>query len=308
MPMQRLLIGIVTCTLLALPAAGLATEEYARQTGLACAACHLDPGGGGELTADGKAFSSSRPARQQPGEAAAVLTKGFRLAIGYLHMLTATLWFGTIMYVHLVLKPAYAAGGLPRGEVRVGVLSILVVGLTGLVLSYYRIPSLDMLFHTRFGLLLLAKVGLYLVMVTSATVVVTVIGPRLRRRIQAATPAVTAAVKGMTEAELALHDGQDGRPAYIAYNGQVYDATNSALWQQGQHMARHSAGMDLSEALKLAPHGEEQLHRLPVVGTLRGDPVVETPLFLRVFYAMTYMNLTIVFLIVLILALWRWGW
>jgi len=25
------------------------------------------------------------------------------------------MWFGTILYVHLLLKPAYAARGLPRG-------------------------------------------------------------------------------------------------------------------------------------------------------------------------------------------------
>ena len=39
-----------------------------------------------------------------------------RLIIGYLHLLTAIAWFGTILYVHILLKPACAAKGLPKGE------------------------------------------------------------------------------------------------------------------------------------------------------------------------------------------------
>ncbi len=303
--MKRSVLCIVVFILLSLPVAGLATEEYARQTGLACAACHLDPGGGGELTATGKAFSQRQQAQSQPRQMTTA-AKVFRLAVGYLHMLTAILWFGTILYVHLVLKPAYAAGGLPRGEVRVGVLSMLVMGLTGLILTYYRVTSLDVLLHTRFGVLLLVKVGLYLAMVLSAAVVVTVIGPRLKRKINEPTMPVTDG--DMTSAELAACDGKEGRPAYFAYHGLIYDATKSALWKQGQHMARHSAGMDLSEALKLAPHEEDRVLRLPVVGKLLAGRPEKTPLHLQVFYTMAYMNLTIVYLIVLILALWRWGW
>jgi len=303
--MKHSLSCILLLVLLVLPAVGCATEEYARQTGLTCAACHLDSGGGGELTADGKAFSVEQSNQSQSGQLS-LLSKGFRFVVGYLHMLTAILWFGTILYVHLVLKPAYAAGGLPRGEVRVGILSMLVMGLTGLVLTYYRVSSLEVLLHTRFGLLLLVKAGLYLVMVTSAAVVVTVIGPRIKRK--ASVPSVPLTSGDMTGPELAVCDGKDGRPAYIAYKGLIYDATDSPLWKQGQHMARHNAGMDLSEALAQAPHGEDQLQRLPVVGRLLADRVEETPLHLRVFYTMAYMNLTIVFLIVLILALWRWGW
>jgi len=42
------------------------------------------------------------------------MAKWFRLAVGYIHFLTAIFWFGTILYVHLILKPTYAVGGLPR--------------------------------------------------------------------------------------------------------------------------------------------------------------------------------------------------
>jgi len=71
--------------------------------------------------------------------------------------------------------------------------------------------------------------------------------------------------------ELARFDGRDGRPAYIAYGGRVYDVTESFLWQSGRHQALHTAGRDLTAALDKAPHGPELLERFPVVGTLKGE-------------------------------------
>ena len=40
-----------------------------------------------------------------------------------------------------------------------------VMGITGAILAWYRIPTFYLLLHTRFGILLLIKIGLYLVMV-----------------------------------------------------------------------------------------------------------------------------------------------
>jgi len=65
----------------------------------------------------------------------------FRLLVGTLHLLTAVFWFGTIFYVHLVLKPAYASKGLPRGEVRVGLASMAVMAVTGIYLTLMRFES-----------------------------------------------------------------------------------------------------------------------------------------------------------------------
>ena len=36
-----------------------ATEEYAEQAGVECSVCHLDPSGGGELTAEGRGYALS---------------------------------------------------------------------------------------------------------------------------------------------------------------------------------------------------------------------------------------------------------
>lgn len=80
----------------------------------------------------------------------------------------------------------------------------------------------------------------------------------------------------MTREELAQYDGKDGRKAYFAYKGKVYDVTESRMWKQGTHMRRHNAGEDLTEALSAAPHAEEVLVRFPMVGELDAEVVVKT--------------------------------
>ena len=68
--------------------------------------------------------------------------------------------------------------------------------------------------------------------------------------------------------ELAKCDGKGSNPAYIAYQGKVYDVTNSSFWLGGDHLGAHSAGKDLTSELELAPHGPENLDRVPMVGEL----------------------------------------
>ncbi len=68
--------------------------------------------------------------------------------------------------------------------------------------------------------------------------------------------------------ELKQFDGRDGRPAYIAYKGKVYDVTESFLWIDGDHQGLHTAGKDLTEDIASAPHGEETFDRVKLVGVL----------------------------------------
>jgi predicted heme/steroid binding protein len=75
----------------------------------------------------------------------------------------------------------------------------------------------------------------------------------------------------LTREELARCNGGDGAPAYIAYEGTVYDITHSFLWQKGRHQVLHRAGEDLTGSLDQAPHGPDLLHRVPVVGILVED-------------------------------------
>ena len=72
----------------------------------------------------------------------------------------------------------------------------------------------------------------------------------------------------ITEDELKECDGQEGRPAYIAFRGRVYDVSGSDLWSVGTHQFRHQAGKDLTADFAAAPHDESVLQRMPVVGRL----------------------------------------
>jgi len=68
--------------------------------------------------------------------------------------------------------------------------------------------------------------------------------------------------------ELAKYNGKNGTPAYIAYNGKVYDVSSSFLWRSGKHQVLHNTGLDLTDSFEEAPHGVDMLKKFPVVGTL----------------------------------------
>lgn len=298
---MKIIVSLLLCLILFSSPSAFATEEYAEQTARDCVACHLDPAGGGELTAAGAAYLEFLEGPQ----AAAADWSPIRLAAGFLHLFFALFWFGTILYVHLILKPAYASGGLPHGEVRLGLVSMLMMAITGGILMAYRVPSLEFLLTTRFGILLTVKIALFAVMVGSAAFVITFIGPKLRRGRSAAAASVQPD-GDLTAEQLAACTGKEGRPACFAFRGKIYEVTDSKLWKEGNHFKRHDAGADLSEILSQAPHGAEVMERVRYVGNLiPGKPGL--PLHQKVFYFMAYMNLVIVILITLIIALWRWG-
>lgn len=76
-------------------------------------------------------------------------------------------------------------------------------------------------------------------------------------------------LKTFTPEELKSYDGREGRPTYVAYQGVVYDLSASPEWEDGEHLATHFAGQDLTEALLDAPHGEEVFKNMPVMGKLK---------------------------------------
>ncbi len=72
----------------------------------------------------------------------------------------------------------------------------------------------------------------------------------------------------MTSEQLSEYDGQDGRAAYIAVDGVIYDVSDVSFWANGSHNG-FSAGADLTEQIKtISPHGVSKLSGLPVVGRL----------------------------------------
>lgn len=282
------------------PASAFSTTDYSKDTGKSCLACHVDPAGGGRLTTDGEAYKNKLQAKGLYRPLSP--TKHFiRFIIGYVHAMTAVLWFGTILYVHILLKPAYASRGLPKGELTLGWLSITIMLITGTILTIAKIPSWNMLFHTRFGILLLIKISLFLIMAATATTVTFFIGPRLKKRQELSVQHK----QDMTLAEFAQFDDKDGRPAYVAYNGNIYDVTNSVPWQGGNHMRKHLAGFDLTDAIKIAPHGEEKILAMPLVGKLLAEKR-KRPFHERLFFFLAYMSLVLTFVVIFIISIWNW--
>ncbi|MDQ5951831.1 MAG: hypothetical protein QG639_1112, partial [Patescibacteria group bacterium] len=83
--------------------------------------------------------------------------------------------------------------------------------------------------------------------------------------------------KNFSAEELAQYDGKEGRKAYAAYEGKVYDFSASDKWKDGEHYGL-SAGKDLTGQLGEAPHGGEVVEGFPVVGTFGQTPAMtETP-------------------------------
>jgi len=302
-----LAIPFIVAAMLIVPALSSATTEYAKQTGRQCGECHIEAMGGGPLTPAGQQFLSDMKLKglYRPLSTAQRIV---RFWIGYIHLLTAIVWFGTIFYVHILLKPAYAAKGLPKGELLLGWISIIILSTTGILLTIARIPTLRVLFTTRFGILLSIKVVLFLIMSATAFVVTFIIGPRLRRKLKTRWETdISLGKQDMTDEELHSFDGKEGRPAFVAYKGKIYDVTKSKLWKDGAHARKHLAGRDLTDALKTAPHAEDKVISMPEVGKLIGaGQKIPKPLPERAFYVLAYANLGFVFLITFIIALWRW--
>jgi predicted heme/steroid binding protein/uncharacterized membrane protein len=297
-------ISLIITALFLLPSISFATTEYARQTGMSCKECHIDPMGSGSLTHAGKQFLDDMKLKGLYRPLTGT-QKVVRFFIGYIHLMTAIAWFGTILYVHILLKPAYAARGLPKGELFLGWLSIIILAITGTLLTISRIPAWKVLYTTRFGILLSIKIILFLIMATTAAIVTFVIGPRLKRKIDAT--GISTGKKEFTIDDLHSLDGKEGRPAFVAYKGKIYDVTASRLWKGGDHVRKHLAGHDLTDALKTAPHGEEKILYMPEAGILVEAGVKEArPMPVKIFYIMAYTNLIFVFLITFIIALWRW--
>lgn len=70
--------------------------------------------------------------------------------------------------------------------------------------------------------------------------------------------------------QLALRNGQDREEIWVAYEGIIYDVTESRLWKSGKHY-EHWAGQDLTEELKDAPHTQAVFKRFKAIGRINNN-------------------------------------
>jgi len=87
--------------------------------------------------------------------------------------------------------------------------------------------------------------------------------------VQTADSAAASGELLLTLEELAAYNGKDGKPAYVAVDGVIYDVTNIPQWKNGQHNG-FEAGQDLTAAIKeQSPHGVSKLQNVPVAGKIK---------------------------------------
>lgn len=279
-----------------------ATPQFARATGKDCSFCHVTPGG--PLNAQGQAFQaagntltptslgpSPSPGAGPASDSMLTLPTWLRDLLVWAHLVAMVAWLGAIIFVHLVQSPRIAGRGIPRGYLNLAWPSIIVLGISGILLTLNDIPSLSTLTTTRWGKILLLKVALYLLLAGVATFVTFFVNPRLKRLAE-------------TEAGHPLgphsHLKEEGKVTF-SYEGKVYDVTASKLWNEGRHARRHQAWQDLTAAMAGAPHGLEVLDRYPV---LAGGTEQPTPRPVRFFIILAYANLGLVLAVLLVVAAW----
>ncbi len=293
-----------------------AREEYAKRTGKGCMICHADEMGG-HLTTAGIAYiknayrypiPDSLLAKAQLVNSPVQMT--IRFLVGYLHLFAAVILIGAIFYIHIFIGPRQLTTGIPKGERLLGLSCLTTLTLTGIYLTWFRIDRLEHFVNNAFGRILLAKILLFAILLSFALLAVTVVHRKMSRGgggSSAAPPAEGTA--GWTPERISAGTDLDGAPAYIVHNGQVYDVSDSPKWKNGRHFGKHTAGTDLTEAMKTAPHGVEVLERVKTVGNFaKVTPAsVGSSRVHRVFVAMAYANMGIIVLILFCISLWRWG-
>ena len=287
---------VLMLSMLAAPPAG-ATPYFSAQTSQSCAFCHENPDGGSTLTPQGYNFRA-RGYVLDPDVEPSAWRKVLEFAAGFLHIFAAVIWFGAIFYIHLFIGPRSLVKGVPKGERILGLSGVITLAVTGTLLAWLRVPTWAALVGTTFGIVLLVKVGFFLVMLVIAVLVNTYVHRHLK----------------MDAAEADARDEQtkdhEDWPTHVIYEGEAYDVSTSKLWPSGEHMRRHSAGQDLTEAMEAAPHGPEVLERLPKLGPV-GDTqsAGESELgpTARLLVVLAYVVLVAMVGVLLCLAWWNWG-
>ena len=82
-----------------------------------------------------------------------------------------------------------------------------------------------------------------------------------------ATQQQQADARTVSMTELEANDGLEGRPAWIAVNGIVFDVSQSPGWDDGEHRGV-KAGTDGTDLFVGSPHTYEFMARTPIVGRL----------------------------------------
>lgn len=311
-PCRYLLIALIIA--IVLPGGeSSARNAFSQKTGKGCVFCHQQQLGG-PLKTTGIAYIKNGYQYPIPNS---ILKKAelhqhsfhriLRLAVGYVHILSAFLLIGAIFYIHIFIKPSQITGGIPKGERILGLSCLSLLALSGIYLTWFRIDKFEHFFTSTFGIMLFIKILLFVIMLLTALTAVTIIHKKMQKEARADAPDTES--DEITPATLNRFNGVSGRPAFIAFDNTIYDVSESPKWKNGVHFKKHAAGHDLTEAMAGAPHGPEVLETVRRVGQFAD--VSEAQMTIsptrKKFIFMAYGNMVFILLILLCIAIWRWG-
>jgi predicted heme/steroid binding protein len=275
--LTSVLLGLFALTSLGSVGTAVANPGFSTQTGRDCSYCHTTPGG--PLTAEGERFKQGGP---QPATSAAgpPSTRPVLFLPGWL--------WATLIWLHVAAIFAWLAGvhiNTPRTD-RLSWPALVVVGVTGVLLTLAKVGEAHYLVSARSGILLLVKMVLSGILIALATLAVFFVQPRLAAEAKNEP-------RRMRSQE---HFKAQGRIT-VMHRGKVYDVTGSRLWPEGRHARRHDAWQDLTGALAGAPHGAEVLERFTLVEDAGKDRV---PTLVSVYSGIRYASFALVLVILLI--------
>jgi predicted heme/steroid binding protein len=231
--------------------------------------------GGGPLNDDGKEFKANL------GELDVELDPKLRLSSGQklLHILLWLVhipfgvgWVGMFFMAFLPAMRTHKMMIPSRQYIRQMIYGMVVIGISGPTIVYFKMKMVPGLFNTRFGLLLMVKIAAALVLFIATIILVWHTTVLLARRYKALSADLESGKDLELDLEdLALFDGSDKRKGLVGIDGRIFDVTGRNLWTRGIHPGGHRAGTDLSDAFVEAPHGKEVFERVTPVGRLLAE-------------------------------------
>lgn len=113
------------------------------------------------------------------GHAAAEPNKGLAVFMDFLHMLASSIWLGSLLIIAFILPIDYFLNKKEeKKEIywsviqkfsRWGIAFVIILSLSGIYSSFLHVPTVDSLFSTLYGKVLVGKIVLLLVMILFAT-------------------------------------------------------------------------------------------------------------------------------------------
>jgi len=283
-----LLFALVVClTAVAMTTAASpaqATTSFASQTGKDCSFCHTTPGG--PLTDEGQAFEDAGQKSPDHSEGAGEPTSSGPI-------LPLSHWARVILvWLHVLGVIAWLAGAhvnTPRAD-RLSWPSLLVAGVTGVFLTLGDVVDAPTLAETRWGVLLLIKIVLFVILLAVTAATAFYISPRMTRLAESDPRRTRSQEQFKAQGRIT-----------VVHRGEVYDVTGSRLWPEGRHARRHDAWQDLTGALSGAPHGPEVLERFTVVEDAEESRL---PLLMRMYSVLRYLSFALFLAILLLVVFW----